>query len=193
MTELLNLSKDTPMLDLTKLAPSLRNLRATLNWDMHPVHGRDLNNGFDLDIFVFVLNQQGKITGGQDVVFFNNKVFAGGAVSIPLDNRTGEGSDDEYADFDLSRVPSDKHGLDIYVFIHDAEERGQRFEMMANAHLDLIDQDTGKVLAEYKISQFTNETALHVGRVVRNGSGWGFEAFGEASRVGPNQVAPLYM
>ena len=190
---ILDLVKDTPMLDLTKDNPSLRLLRANLNWDMHPVHGKDLNKGFDLDIFVFVLNSQGKITGAQDVVYFKNKVYAGGAISIPLDNRTGEGVNDEYADFDLSRIPADKTAADVYVFLHDAEARGQRFEMMTNAHFNLVDNDSKQVLADFRISQYTNETALHAGRLQRIGDGWGFDPYGEASMVNPNQVVSLYL
>jgi len=69
---MLNLSKEPGMvLDLNKIAPSMKTARAVLNWDMHPAHGQNLNADFDLDIFVFALNASGKITAISDVVFYH--------------------------------------------------------------------------------------------------------------------------
>ena len=39
MSDILDLNKDAPLLDLAKAAPTLRTLRARLTWSMHPVHG----------------------------------------------------------------------------------------------------------------------------------------------------------
>ena len=193
--QFLDLNKGTGFLDLSKAAPSLTKLKGTLNWDMHPIHGKDLNQGFDLDIFVFCLNGQKKIQFPQDVCFFNNKSVLGGAVQAPVDNRTGEdtGDDDEFVVFDLAKIPADKAAFDIFIFIHDATGRKQNFGMMANARFELKDETNGSLIQGYAISQFTTGSCLHIGTVERNGDSWNFNPVGEAAEADPNQVAQAYL
>lgn len=191
MADILNLAKTTPVLDLTKAAPALKNLRGLLNWDKHPVHGASLSQGFDLDIFAFALNAQGKITSGSDVVFYNNKVAHG--ITVPRDNRTGEGADDEEVLIALDQVPADKQTIDLYVFIHDAAGRKQTFGMVQNANFSLVNQDTKEVIQAYKLSDMLTETSVHIGALVRNATGWTFEPYGDAGTQDPNAVAGAYM
>lgn len=188
---LLDLSKTTPMLDLSKAAPSLRQVRGLLNWDPHPSYAGSLSVGFDLDIFAFVLNAQGKVTSGSDVVFFNNKKAHG--VHIPKDNRTGEGKDDEELLIALPQVPSDKTAIEIFVFLHDAVGRKQTFGMISNATFSLIDADTGHTIQSYRLTDMVTETAVHIGSLARNASGWGFQPIGDANTMDPNQVAQAFM
>lgn len=190
MSQILDLSKKTAMLDLTKAAPGLKNIRGLLNWDPNPNQGYG-GSDFDLDIFVFALNSSGKISSGSDVVFFNNKTAHG--ISVPRDNRNGQGNDDEELFVDLDKVTADKHILDIYVFIHEAAQRQQFFGMMANAKFALINKDTGSIIQEYKISSLTNETAIHIGALTRQSGGWAFEPSGEAGNMDPNAVAGGYL
>ena len=190
MSQILNLSKTTAVLDLTKAAPGLKNIRGLLNWDPNPSQGYG-NHDFDLDIFVFALNSAGKITSGADVVFFNNKHAHG--ISVPRDNRNGQGNDDEELFVDLDKVPADKQILDVYVFIHEATQRQQFFGMMANATFTLFNKDTGQAIQEYKISSLTSETAIHIGALTRSSGGWAFEPSGEAGVMDPNAVAGGYL
>lgn len=188
----LNLSKDTMMLDLTKVAPSLTRLRGVLNWDVHPVHKASLTHGFDLDCFAFLTNAQGKIGGGSDVVFFNNKSAYNGAVMLPRDNRTGEGDDDEELITDITKLPAHIEKVEHFVFLHEAEQRNQNFSMIQGGNFTLYDQD-GKVLQVYKLQQFVNGTALHVGTLQRVDGGWGFQPVGEAAVAGPNDVIKAFV
>lgn len=196
--EFLDLTKSTDFLDLSKAAPSLQKLRGALNWDMHPIHGKDLGNGFDLDIFIFGLNSQNKIRFPQDVCFFNNKVIAGGAISLSEDNRNGvsaPGEDDEYFLADLNVIPNEVSSLDIFVFINEFVKRQQNFGMMANAKFELKDEESGAVIQGYNISQFTKGSALHIGSVVRDRktNTWSFLPVGEVAEADPNQVAKAYL
>lgn len=197
MTAFLDLNKNTGFLDLSKAAPSLTKLRGALNWDMHPIHGKDLNNGFDLDIFIFGLNAQKKIQFPQDVCFFNNKTICASAIQMSEDNRTGldsaPGQDDEFFTADLSKIPADKASFDVFVFIHDATNRRQNFGMMANARFELRNEADGSLIQGYNISQFTTGSALHIGTVERKGDTWNFNPVGEAAEADPNQVAQAYL
>ena len=72
MSVTLDLNKTSGLLDLTKEVPTLTVVRGVLNWDESPIHKDSLTQGFDLDIFAFVLDENQKIGSGTDVVFFNN-------------------------------------------------------------------------------------------------------------------------
>ncbi len=190
MSDFLNLSKDTDFLDLSKAAPNLKRLRGIISWDMHPVYKDSQSDGFDLDIFLFVLGADGKLSSPPDVCFFNNKVACGGALTVPEDCRSG-GS--EYFTADLAKIPVDRTSFDVFVFLFEAEKRGQHFGMITNAKFVLVDPDDGdRVIQQYNISQFTGDFALHVGSVVRKDSGWIFQPMGESGAVNPNEVAAGY-
>lgn len=189
----LNLSKNTMMLDLTKAAPQLTTLKGLLNWDCHPVHGASQEFGFDLDVFVFCLDANGKLGSTNDVVFFNNMSAYNGAVVYPRDNRTGEGDDDEEILTTISKIPDHIHSIEHFVFLHQADVRKQDFSMIANGAFTLFDQD-GKMIQDYKLQQFVNGTALHVGTLKRQATGgWGFQPMGEAATAGPNDVMKAFV
>jgi stress response protein SCP2 len=188
----LDLSKSAGTLDLTKAAPSFKTIRGLLNWDVNVVHGKSLTQGFDLDIFAFVLDANKKITSGDDVVYFKNKSFGNGVITVPIDNRTGEGDNDEHIDMKLDQLPADKHHVDVYVIIHDAAGRGQNFSMMANSSFVLSDLENKTDLVKYELTKYTNETALLVGRFSRGSSGWEFTPYGDAANSDPNTIVGLY-
>jgi len=199
----LNLSKDTMMLDLTKAAPSLTRLRGALNWDLHPMAQKtDPKTGkpyeFDLDIFMFLtsdVNGNGSIKGDmKNVCFFNNKDCYNGAVVLPRDNRNGAdvvGQDDEEIFVEISKVPAHIDKVEHFVFLHDAETRGQDLSMISGGSFKLYDQDNNE-LASYKLQNFVNHTALHVGTLQRTADGWGFQPMGESAAANPNQVLQAF-
>lgn len=193
MSDILDLNKQSGILDLNKALPSLMKLKGTLDWDPHPVHGASLSQGFDLDLFVFAVNSSNKISGGSDVCFFNNKSILNGSVSVPVDNRTGEGDEDEFVLADLPNVPSDKVALDLYVFVYEADKRGHNFGMIGNSRFHLIDEATGNTIQTYGLNQHVNATTVHLGRVQRSSSGWEFLPVGEAAVATANEVARAYM
>lgn len=188
----LNLSKDTLMLDLTKVAPSLTRLRGALNWNLHPMASK--GHEFDLDIFMF-LTSNGSIQGDmKNVCFFNNMNCYNGAVVLPRDNRNGAdvaGQDDEEILVEIGKVPAHIDKIEHFVFLHDAITRKQDFSMIAGGSFDLYDQDDN-LLAEYKLQQFVNGTALHVGTLQRTGNGWGFQPVGESAQANPNEVLQAF-
>jgi tellurium resistance protein TerD len=191
--EMLNLSKTTMMLDLTKAAPGLTKLRGALNWDVHPLK----NNGheFDLDIFMFITGG-GKIGSASDVVFFNNQNAYNGAVVYPRDNRSGAdvaGQDDEEVFVEIAKIPANKDKVEHFVFLHDAQARGQDFSAISGGSFCLYDQNN-KLIQEYKLQQFVNGTVLHVGTLTRlSGDSWGFQPVGEANTLDPNQVMQAFI
>lgn len=197
----LDLDKNKPamVLDLTKELPLLKNLRGTLGWDPHPLYQNDVNKGYDLDIFLFGTNSAGKVKDQKNIAYFNEnfKHHYSGAYSVPVDNQTGtdvDGEDDEYFLATLEKMPADIDQLHVYVFIHQAEERGQNFGMVSNARFDIVDEDTGKTVVRYQVTtEFKDETALHVATIARNKGGWEIRPVGVGVVAGPNEVLSAYL
>lgn len=196
----LNLSKDTLMLDLNKIAPSLTRLRGALNWELHPMVGKiDPKTGkpyaFDLDIFMF-LTKDGSIQGDvKNVCYFRNKDCYNGAVVLPRDNQDGadvilaggKKQDDEEIFVTIDKIPAHINKVEHFVFLHEAVERNQDLSMISGGSFKLYDQDEN-LLAEYKLQNFVNHTALHVGTLQRTADGWGFQPSGESAAANPNEV-----
>lgn len=193
MTTTLNLTKETKMLDLTKVAPSMKRARGVLDWNVHPIHKASLQDGFDLDIFV-IATKNGKVVGvPDDVAFFNNKTIHNGGVFIPRDNRTGEGQDDEEALFELDKIKPDYDSLELFVFLFEAQKRQQNFSMIQGGSFTLYDADTKQEIQKYSLQQFANGNALHIGSFKRNNGGWGFQPVGDSADADANQVLSAFL
>lgn len=195
----LDLDKNQPamVLDLAKALPMLKNLRGTLGWDPHPLFNASTTQGYDLDIFLIGTNAAGKVTSVADVIYFKNQFHTSGALSVPVDNQTGvdDGSgEDEFFLAQLDNIPATIAQIHVYVFIHEAEKRGQHFGMVANTRFDITNEDTGEVVVRYQVTQnYSGQTALHVASIVRNAGGWEIHPVGDAGVFDPNQVLQAYV
>lgn len=191
-TNILNLQKND-ILDLTKKNPGVKKVNLGAGWDV----AQTGNTDFDLDIGAYLLNTNGKITGAQDVVYFNNKSI-GDFILLNHDDRTGgssENGDDEVISLDLSKVPTTVSRIVFTITIYDAINRQQSFGMVNNSYVRLIDVEHGeKELCRYQLKEdFSTETAVIVAELVRDGSEWQFHAIGEGKRADFNGIAGLYM
>jgi len=183
----LNLQKND-LLDLTKRNPGLRNIKLGAGWDV-----AQTGTAFDLDIAAFMLNANGKITGAQDIVFFNNKTVPG--VQLMEDNRTGLGEgDDETIMIDLAMVPPTVSRIAFCITIFDAVNRRQTFGMVNNSYVRVLDAANGdKQLCIYPLKeQYAVDTAVIVAELVRNGADWEFKALGEGKQGDLNALAAMY-
>jgi len=189
----LDKNKTQMLLDLAKDLPELRKLKGFLRWDPHPVHANSNKDGFDLDIFVYSLAEDKKVKSANDVVYFKNQWNANKSIGIPVDNRVG-GGDDEYVMLDIPNLPADRHRFEIFIFLFEAKERKQNFGMIANASFILADEETGEEKVKYNLTQsYSQETALHVGSLIREASGFVFKPQGGSSIQNPNEVLQYYV
>lgn len=193
MPDILALAKETPIIDLGKQFPKLTNLIGELTWSMHPLYGESLTQGFDLDLAAFCLNSSGKISGGQDVVFYGNPNLAGGSVSVPVDNRTGKGALDETVVLDLNSIPTSYVSIDLYVSVFEATKRNQNFGMMVDAKFTLKNGSDNTVMQSYRLEAYPDADLLYVGRVSRTPAGWSFDPIGEPSKGTLNTAAGKYL
>ncbi|HBF7208786.1 TPA: TerD family protein [Clostridioides difficile] len=194
----INLSKGDKI-DLKKSNPGLSNILVGLGWDPVQQSGggffKSLFGGgqadIDCDASVFMLNQEGKLSGIKDLIYFGNLKSACKSVLHTGDNLTGEGTgDDEQILVNLDKVPSNIHKLLFVVNIYNCVDRKQHFGMIENAYIRVEDQGNKKEIAKYNLSDnYSEKTTLIVGAIYRKDGSWQFKAIGEGTKdVGLKEV-----
>ena len=187
----INLSKGDKI-DLKKSNPGLSNILVGLGWDPVQQSGggffKSLFGGgqadIDCDASVFMLNQEGKLSGIKDLIYFGNLKSACKSVLHTGDNLTGEGTgDDEQILVNLDKVPSNIHKLLFVVNIYNCVDRIQHFGMIENAYIRVEDQGNKKEIAKYNLSDnYSEKTTLIVGAIYRKDGSWQFKAIGEGTK-----------
>ena len=187
-TNVLNLQKND-ILNLTKKNPGLKRVNLAAGWDV-AVSGSD----FDLDIAAYLLDDCGKIHGGEDVIFFNHMEVPG--IKLNGDNRTGAGEgDDEVISIDFSKLSPSVSKIVFAIAIFEADRRRQSFGMVNNSYVRVLDvENNEKEICRYPLKEnFSTETAVVVAELVRDGNDWQFHAIGEGKHADINGLAALYM
>ena len=187
----INLSKGDKI-DLKKSNPGLSNILVGLGWDPVQQSGggffKSLFGGgqadIDCDASVFMLNQEGKLSGIKDLIYFGNLKSACKSVLHTGDNLTGQGTgDDEQILVNLDKVPSNIHKLLFVVNIYNCVDRKQHFGMIENAYIRVEDQGNKKEIAKYNLSDnYSEKTTLIVGAIYRKDGSWQFKAIGEGTK-----------
>ena len=175
---------------LSKVDPSLKNVKIGLGWDTRSTDGQD----FDLDAAAFLLTDAGKVRGDNDFIFYNNLKSSDGSVTHTGDNRTGEGEgDDESLIIELNRVPQEVTKIVFVVTIHDATSRRQSFGQVANAFIRLVNNESNVEAARYDLSEdASTETAMLFGELYRHAGEWKFRAVGQGYAGGLASVCAQY-
>lgn len=189
----LNLSKGD-VLDLTKAAPSLKNIIVGAGWDVNDF-GKD---SYDLDISAFLLDKDRRVTtakASERVVFFNMLHQQG--ITLEGDNLTGAGDgDDERIDVSLNDIAPDINEIIFNVNIYDAKKKNQTFGMVRNSYIRLLDADNNeKELARFDLKDdASSATAVTFARLFRTSNGWSFEAIGDTYNVADlNELLSRYL
>jgi len=168
-------------ISLTKEAgpAGLRRAYVGVGWDSNAGGGA----AYDLDVTAMLVGANGKAAHEHDFVFFGTPGLKhpSGAVELSPDVRDGavEG-DDEWVKVDLAGVPAAVASIVISVSIHDAEARGQSFGHVSNAYIRVENQDDGRELARFDLSEgASTATAIIFGELFRDDAEWKFRALGE--------------
>lgn len=162
--------------ELTK-GTNLSKINVALGWDTNKYAG---GYDFDLDVSVFMVNQEGKTRDEGDFIFYNNLTHASGAVHHTGDELTGgtEG-DDETINVDLSLMPAYIQKLAFVVTIYDAEKRSQNFGQVSNAYVRVDDATSGTQLLKFDLGEdFSIETGVAVCEIYKVNGDWKFNAVG---------------
>ena len=184
----LNLSKGLS-LDLTKEAPTLKSAFVGLGWD--PAQS---GKKVDLDLFAFLVYEDGQIHGNSDVVYFRQKNSQRG-VYLDHDNRDGVGEgDDERIFIQLDKIPFDIKRIAIFTNIY--EPNNSNFGMVKNVYTRLVDKDTNKEICTSNLcEEGTFFNAFHIVDFVRKvNDHWTYETIGKGCNGDINQIGTeMYM
>lgn len=185
---MLNLEKGQKI-NLEKEAPGITKYDIGMGWDPRATDGQD----FDLDAIAVMLNADGKITGADDVIFFNNLNSKCGSLVHTGDNLTGEGDgDDEVIKVDLSLVPETVNTIAFSAIIFKAVERGQNFGQVSNAYIRAV-SDAGTEVARFDLSEdYSTHTSIILGELYRHNGEWKFNALGEGRKQELNELIAAY-
>lgn len=108
-------------------------------------------------------DDDGKLLSDQSFCYFNQKVIEG--VSIPSDNRTGEGENDEYFVLTKSKLNTQAKTVEVFVVIHNAISRNQCMSMMLNGTFVIKDDTSGDTLGSWRLQDYGRDTAVHIATV----------------------------
>lgn len=171
-TGILNLNKGD-ILDLSKHAPNLTNVRAAAGWDVV-----EIGHNMDLDLCAYMMSR-GSV---KDTIYYGNKHFSG--IYLDGDNLTGAGDgDDENIFVNLDQIPCDVDTINFAVVIYGADSRHQSFTRVRNAYMRLVDETTKQEICRYRLSEDGgNNTAALLASLSRDGSDWKFTAIGNYSK-----------
>lgn len=163
--------------NLTK-GTGLKKALLGLGWDVNRYEGSD---DFDLDLVLFLCDENKKCISDAYIVFYNNPEDPNGAVQHSGDNRTGEGDgDDESATIDFSKVPENVKYIILAVTIDQAKARNQNFGLVDNSYVHVANAETGEDLVRYDLGEdFSTQTSVIFAELYRQDKEWKFRAVGE--------------
>jgi tellurium resistance protein TerD len=174
-------------LSLSKTDPSLREVLVGLGWAARASDGAD----FDLDASLFMVQDNGKVRGDHDFIFYNQLKSTCGAIEHTGDNKTGAGEgDDEALKIRLADVPAAITRLVIAVTIHEAEGRRQNFGMVRDAFVRIVNLETNSEIVRFDLSEdYSTETAMIFAEIYHYHGEWKFRAVGQGYAGGLGALA----
>ncbi len=190
-------------ISLKKTENNLSQVTIGLGWDIQEQKKGFLGGLFggkgedyDLDVIAFLVGENGKVNNlgwdaqgnvtlqNGDVVFFNNQRHSSGHIWLTGDNRTGAGDgDDEQIIVKLNDLGQQYHKVVFVVQIYNGAKNQQHFGQVKNAFIRAVDI-TGKEMVRFDLSgtgQYEQQRSLLFAELVRESTGWKFNAVGQPS------------
>ena len=125
------------------------------------------SSALEIDVAAFLTQENGKVAGDEDFIFYGNpKHISGGVIH----------NDDDSIDIDLEKIPRHVEKISLTATIYDAERRKQNFSMIRGAILKIFGA-RGEI-ANFPLENFTVETAIVLGEIYRYKGNWKFNATG---------------
>lgn len=189
-------------INLSKSNPTLTKLAVGLGWKPNQF---STGSQFDLDASVFLCKTGAdgstKLVGDDYFVFYNHTSEPQGAVVHSGDSKDGSlnidfgnGVEvDEIVSIDLTKLSPEVDEISFIVTIHDAVARKQNFGQVSNSVIVLRDDVSGEVLAKYVLEDdFSMETAVQFGSLVKKDGNWTFKAVGAGFNKGLADFVLVY-
>lgn len=174
----------------------IKNVRITLSWDKNKF---DSGGKYDLDITAFALkwvngdSSNSKCLSDKWITYYHQPASPNNAITHSGDNQDGEGDKDEVLDVKLPALPPETDEVSIVTTIYDAEIKKQNFGMVNNAVVTITNADDDTTIATYHLEDdFSTETAVQLGSLVKKNGGWSFKAVGQGYKIGLGEFVTGY-
>jgi tellurium resistance protein TerD len=176
-------------ISLSRAAPGMRHVMIDVGWDEASARKHNL----ELDLMVFIQNARGKVRGDDDVVFYNNKTGAEGAVRLCDDPSGFPSSDAQAVAIELDALGSEVGRITFAVAIYDGAKRNQNFAMVAGAYIRVVNPSDYAELARCDIlREGRTETAIVFGEIYNRAGEWKFKAVDQGYAGGLAALASAF-
>jgi len=135
------------------------------------------SESFDVDLTVFLLNNEGKVTSEHDFIFFNNLTNEDQSVTHSGDNiEQQDGKLKEEVKIKLDELAEDYQRVVFAVSIN-MDEKNINFGQISNAKLAVSDFNTKESVISYDLTEdFSFDTAIVMGEFEREEDEWTFKS-----------------
>jgi len=186
------------VVDLMDISAQLKKFTIGVGWDLV---GFD-ESAADLDVSLFLLNQNEQTREDSDFIFYKNLEALDGGIVHTGDSRSGAGSgDDEQIIVDLTSIPFDVDKIMVVLTIHDPDNKEYSFRHVRNVYMRVEDCDTERELFRYFLDEELNQkpadgegvaNGLYIGRFERSANNWLFKALGDVDNGSLGKIATKY-
>ncbi|MFD5134894.1 TerD family protein [Streptomyces sp. NPDC058378] len=137
----------------------------------------------DVDVFVLLLDGNGKVSGDGDFLSSGNPAAGNGSVRLLGRTSAADGSEERIS-FDLDAVPAEVEQIVVAASRHD----GSAFEDLNDLRVALADS-SGESLVHFSLDEAGAVSAVIFGALYRRGDEWKFRAVGQGYASGPAGLA----
>jgi tellurite resistance protein TerA len=164
--------------ELTKVHAGLNNLSVYIGWQAP--------NQVELDTSVFLLAQNGKVRGDEDLIFYGN---SSNSYLTYIEKQANE----RQLNIDLKGVLPAVDKMAFTLTIYESEARRQTFSGVSHVYIRFVNQATGQDILRYDLgNHFSVESAIVIGELYRYNGEWKFSAIGAGYAGGLHALCESY-
>ncbi|OAS19712.1 tellurium resistance protein TerA [Paenibacillus oryzisoli] len=164
--------------DVTKTHPELSNIAVYIGWQAP--------KEIELDTSAFLLAQNGKVRGDEDLIFYGNP-------SNSFMSYIEKQANERQLNIDLKRVLPAVDKIAFTLTIYESEARRQNFSSVSSVYLRFVNGTTGQEILRYDLgNQFSVESAIVIGELYRYNGEWKFSAIGAGYAGGLKELCASY-
>ncbi|KRF04499.1 tellurium resistance protein TerA [Paenibacillus sp. Soil766] len=164
--------------DVTKTHPELSNITVFIGWQAP--------KEIELDTSAFLLAQNSKVRGDEDLIFYGNP---SNSFMTYIEKQTNE----RQLNIDLKRVLTAVDKIAFTLTIYESEARRQNFSGVGSVYLRFVNGATGQEILRYDLgNQFSVESAIVIGELYRYNGEWKFSAIGAGYAGGLKALCASY-
>ncbi|AJS60182.1 TerD family protein [Paenibacillus sp. IHBB 10380] len=164
--------------DLTKTNQGITNVTAIIGWSAPPE--------VEVDTSAFLLAQNGKVKGDEDLIFYGN-------ASNSFISYHENSSSERQVKINLTLALPSVEKIAFTLTLYEGELRRQTFSQVSGVYVGFINDTTGQEIIRYDLeNNLSVETAIVIGELYRYNGEWKFNAIGAGYSGGLKALCGSY-